>query len=66
MRYENIKDWKDSDFKRLTGVKRETFEKMLAVIHKELPNFGRPPKLRRADQLLMTLMYGENTARSFT
>jgi len=38
-------------------VKRETFEKMLAVIHKELPNFGRPPKLSRADQLLMTLMY---------
>jgi hypothetical protein len=57
MRYENIKDWKDSDFKRLTGVKRETFEKMLAVINKELPNFGRPPKLKRADQLLMTLMY---------
>ena len=57
MRYENIKEWKNSDFKRLTGVKRETFEKMLAVINKELPNFGRPPKLNRADQLLMTLMY---------
>ena len=57
MRYENIKDWKDSDFKRLTGVKRGTFEKMLATINKELPNFGRQPKLNRADQLLMTLMY---------
>ena len=57
MRYKNIKDWKNSDFKRLTGVKRETFEKMLAVINEELPNFGRPPKLNRADQLLMTLMY---------
>ena len=57
MRYENIKDWKDSDFKRLTGVKRGTFEKMLATINKELPSFGRPPKLNRADQLLMTLMY---------
>jgi hypothetical protein len=57
MRYENIKDWKNPDFKRLTGVKRETFEKMLGVINKELPNFGRPPKLSRADQLLMTLMY---------
>jgi len=31
MRYENIKEWKDTDFKRLTGVKRETFEKMLEV-----------------------------------
>ena len=57
MRYKNIKDWKNTDFKRLTGVKRETFEKMLAVINEEMPNFGRPPKLNRADQLLMTLMY---------
>ena len=57
MRYENIKEWKDTDFKRLTGVKRETFEKMLAIINQEIPNFGRPPKLKRADQLLMTLMY---------
>ena len=30
---------------------------MLVIIHQELPNFGRPPKLKRADQLLMTLMY---------
>ena len=57
MRYEEIKEWKDTDFKRLTGVKRETFKKMLAVLERELPNFGRPSKLSRADQLLMTLMY---------
>jgi len=57
MRYEDIKDWKDTDFKRLTGVMHETFKKMLAVLEKELPNFGRPSKLSRADQLLMTLMY---------
>lgn len=30
---------------------------MLEVITQELPNFGRPPTLSRADQLLMTLMY---------
>ena len=30
---------------------------MLSVIEDGLPNFGRPPKLSRADQLLMTLMY---------
>ena len=30
---------------------------MLEVITKELPTFGRPPTLSRADQLLMTLMY---------
>ena len=57
MRYETIREWKDSDFKRLTGVKQKTFEKMLEAITKELPNFGRPPTLSRADQLLMTLMY---------
>ena len=57
MRHENIKDWKSQDFKRLTGVKRETIEKMLEAISKELSTFGRPPKLSKADQLLMTLMY---------
>jgi hypothetical protein len=57
MRYEDIKDWKAADFKRLTGVQSRTFAKMLSVLEKELPNFGRPPKLSRADQLLMTLMY---------
>ena len=57
MRYETIEHLKDSDFKRLTGVQRETFELMLKVVEKGLRNFGRPSKLRRADQLLMTLMY---------
>jgi hypothetical protein len=57
MRYEEIKDWKDTDFKRLTGVKAETFNQMLMVLERELASFGRPPKLSRADQLLMTLMY---------
>jgi hypothetical protein len=57
MNYETIEQLKDSDFKRLTGVRRETFEQMLTVIEKGLRDFGRPPKLSRADQLLMTLMY---------
>ena len=57
MRYEEIKTWKDTDFKRLTGVLPTTFAKMLAVLEEELRNFGRPPKLNRADQLLLTLMY---------
>ena len=57
MRYETIKHLKDSDFKRLTGVQRETFDQMLKVIEKGLRDFGRPTKLSRADQLLMTLMY---------
>ncbi len=57
MRYETIQPLKDREFKRLTGVQRETFEQMLTVVEKGLVNFGRPPKLSRADQLLMTLMY---------
>ena len=57
MRYDTIKHLKDTDFKRLTGVQRETFEKMRKVIEKGMRAFGRPPKLSRADQLLMTLMY---------
>ncbi len=57
MNYKTIKQLKDSDFKRLTGVQRATFEAMLAVITKGLRNFGRPSKRSRADQLLMTLMY---------
>jgi hypothetical protein len=57
MRYETIQNLKDTDFKRLTGVQRETFEEMLKVVEKGLRDFGRPPKLSRADQLLLTLMY---------
>jgi hypothetical protein len=57
MRYETIKHLKDTDFKRLTGVQRETYELMLEVVEKGLRDYGRPPKLSRADQLLMTLMY---------
>ena len=57
MRYEEIKDRNDKDFKRLTGVEHQTFKHMVAVLESEMPTFGRPPKLSRADQLLMTLMY---------
>jgi len=57
MRYDTIKHLKDTDFKRLTGVQRGTFEKMRKVIEKGMRDFGRPPKLSCADQLLMTLMY---------
>jgi hypothetical protein len=57
MRYETIKQLKDTDFKRLTGVQRTTFETMRLVVENGLRDFGRPTKLSRADQLLMTLMY---------
>ena len=57
MRYETVKTLKAEEFKRLTGVSREMFEKMLAVLRRGMRDFGRPPKLDRTDQLLMTLMY---------
>ena len=57
MRYGTVKTLKDGDFKRFTGVSRKMFEKMLAVLQKEMRDFGRSLKLGRADQLLMTLMY---------
>ena len=57
MRYEQVKGLKDADFKRLTGVKRSIFEKMLEVVTEGRRAFGRPPTLSRADELLMTLMY---------
>jgi len=57
MRYETIEHLNEKEFKRLTGVQCETFELMLKVVEKGLRNFGRPSKLSRADQLLMTLMY---------
>src|SRR5512143_61032 len=57
MRYETIQQLKDTDFKRLTGVQRETFSIMLEVVEQGLRDFGRPTKLSRANQLLMTLMY---------
>ena len=49
MRYETVKELKDAEFKRLTAVSREMFEKMLAVLQKKICEFGRPPKLARAD-----------------
>ena len=57
MRYEEIKNRSAQDFKRLTGVEPETFQQMVNVLENEMPSFGRPPKLNRADQLLLTLMY---------
>jgi hypothetical protein len=50
---------KDEDFKRSTGVQRRTFEKMLEVVTAGLRDFGRPTKLSRADQLLLTTYWRE-------
>ena len=57
MHFEDIQDRSPAAFKRLTGVRRQTFDEMLATLKENLRAFGRRPKLSRADQLLLTLMY---------
>jgi len=61
--------WKDLQgksggvFKRLTGVKRSTFETMVEVVREHIarnrkhPTKGAPAKVTVEDQLLMMLMY---------
>jgi uncharacterized Fe-S cluster-containing radical SAM superfamily protein len=32
IKFENIKDYRDEEFRRITGVKRTTFEKILEIL----------------------------------
>jgi hypothetical protein len=52
---------KDAVFKRLYGVKPETFEKMTVILQKAFDKLhkpgGRPPKLTIAERLTATLKY---------
>lgn len=57
MKYEQIKDRKLEEFQRLTGVKPQVFDRMLACVPENSGQRGRPCKLCAADRLLMTLMY---------
>jgi hypothetical protein len=61
MKFENIKGYRDEEFRRITGVKRATFEKMLeildAALTKRLALGGPKPKLCLEDMLLACLEY---------
>ena len=59
MRYEKAGDLKDSDFKRLCGVKKETFTTMCEVVKEVLSREtrGRKSGLAVEDQVLLTLGY---------
>ena len=61
LKYENVKEYKDEKFRRLTGVKRATFAKMLEILESaetERRSKGGPkPRLVLEDQLLATLEY---------
>ena len=61
MKYEQIRNLLDEQFRRLTGVKRQTFEKMLKILAEDDKNKkikgGRKNKLSLENQLLMALEY---------
>lgn len=61
MKYEIIKEYKEEQFRRITGVKRETFEKMVEILKKSYAEKhrkrGRNLKLSIENQLLAALEY---------
>jgi hypothetical protein len=61
MKYETLKSYSDEEFRRITGVKRATFEKMLEILRQSFAlkhvQGGRMPKLPLEEQLLATLEY---------
>jgi hypothetical protein len=60
-KYEDIKGIKAEAFRRLTGVKHQTFEKMVEILRQahevKKRRGGRPNKLSIEDMLLMALEY---------
>ncbi len=61
MKYPQIQGLEDEKFRRLTGVKHSTFEKMISILKeadiKKKSQGGRKNKLCIEDQLLMALEY---------
>ena len=61
MKYEQVKSLSDEQFRRLTGVKRSTFDKMIEILEeadkKKKTKGGRRKKLSMENQLLMALEY---------
>ena len=61
MKYEKIAGYSNTKFRRITGVKRATFEKMIEILRKGYAKKhgrrGRTPKLSIEDLLLATLEY---------
>ena len=56
-----MKDLKDRDFRRHTGIKKTTYEKMIEILNsaykEKHTSGGRPPKLSVEDMLLASLEY---------
>jgi hypothetical protein len=56
-----VKNLSSRDFKRLYGVRRETFQQMVEVVRAHTPpkkKQGRPNILSLENQVLLTLEYG--------
>ena len=60
MNYEQAKKLKPDEFKSLSGVTLQTFERMVKIVKKQVKTkkkTGRPSKLSLENQILMTLEY---------
>ena len=61
MKYEIVKEYDEKQFRRITGVKRATFNKMIEILKKSYAEKhkrrGRKPKLSIENQLLAALEY---------
>ena len=61
MKYEKIKNYKEEEFRRLSGVKRSIFKKMIDILseaeQKKKARGGKPNILSMEDRLLMALEY---------
>ena len=58
---EKIENLKESNYQKIFGVKKETFDTMLAILEKDYQKKhikgGRPPKLSVLDKLIIMLVY---------
>ena len=61
MKFTKIKCLKNGEFRRLTGIKRKTFDKMIEILSEaeklKMARGGKPNSLSMEDRLLMTLEY---------
>ncbi|CCB86563.1 putative transposase for insertion sequence element IS702 [Parachlamydia acanthamoebae UV-7] len=61
MKFETVKELDEEKFRRLTGVKRTTFNKMVGILEKDITSRatkkGRKKKLSVENMLLMALEY---------
>ena len=60
-KYETVKKLSAIEFRRLTGVQKDTFVEMVSIIkeaeYKRMSRGGKPPRLGIEDRVLMTLEY---------